>query len=440
MTKITDAQSPKEFAEVWDKNHISNKPASNNRHKDVQDYLEKLKTLGIKVEEVGKSYEEREIYQVEWGKGKTKVFMWSQMHGDEPTATPALMDMFAFLQTNLKKKKWVRELEKTLTIRAIPMLNPDGAEKFKRRNAQNIDINRDTVNLETPEGRLLLKLRNEWQPDIGFNLHNQQELTTVGNTTNQASISVLAVAANPETPLSEDQYRNRRICSLIVQALNQFIKGNIAKYDDGYTPNAFGDTFSDLGTATILIETGGLHGKDEMYLIKLNFIAFLTALQSLVDGSEKTADIKIYENLPENSGGRLHNYIFRNASVVRLVEAKKDFEEDESETDKTEPEKVYKTTIADVAINRRRRRAEITNPPIYVRRFGDLSNHKGLTEFNVKGYYIISTYGLIQNGRGGDFLFYKTTRKLDWSAENFTTKYKPDAVFSRGKWTKPLPK
>ena len=83
-------KTPKEFADEWDKHHISKILPSNARHKDVQNYLEQLKKLGIKVEEVGRSYANREIYQMEWGKGKTKVFMWSQMHGDEPTATSAL--------------------------------------------------------------------------------------------------------------------------------------------------------------------------------------------------------------------------------------------------------------------------------------------------------------------------------------------------------------
>ncbi len=442
MSQITDAQTPKDFAEIWEKTHISNKPASNNRHKDIQNYLEMLKKLGVKVEEIGKSFEEREIYRVEWGKGKTKIFMWSQMHGDEPTATPALMDMFAFLQANRNKLSWVKKLEEKITIRAIPMLNPDGAERFQRRNAQNIDINRDTINLETPEANILLKQRSEWQPDIGFNLHNQQELTSVGDTFKQAAISVLAVAANPETPVSEGQKRNRRITSLIVQALEQFIKGNIARYDDSYTPNAFGDTFSDLGTPTILIETGGLHGKDEMYLTKLNFVAFLTALQSIATGSEKNADPSIYENLPENSSEKIYNYIFRNAAVVRLVESKNSGTKKDPEniSEKiSEPEKVFETKIADVAVNRLRRRAEIPDPPIIVSTIGNLSNQKGLTEFNVKGFYIITTEGLLKNG-GGDLLFYKTTGKLDWNAEDFTNKYKPDAIFSNGKWVKPLPK
>lgn len=453
MTNITDAQTPGEFAAVWEKTHISNKPASNNRHKDIQNYLEQLKKLGVKVEEIGKSFEKREIYRVEWGKGKTKVLMWSQMHGDEPTATPALMDMFAFLQKNRKKLKWVERLEKTLTIRAIPMLNPDGAELFQRRNAQNIDINRDTINLKTPEANILLKQRNEWQPDIGFNLHNQQELTSVGDTLKQATISVLAVAANPETPVSEGQKRNRRITSLIVQALEQFIKGNIGSYDDSYTPNAFGDTFSDLGTPTILIETGGLHEKDEMYLIKLNFIAYLTALQSLVDGSEKNADVSIYENLPENKSGNLHNYIFRNATVVQFVEPVEKSEnkelnnENESKESgnnklnkKPKVEKIFKPLIADVAVQRVRRRDEFKNQPTFISRIGELKNHRGLTEFDVQNYYIISDEGFIKEGIYGKLLFYKITKNIDWNAEDFQNKFPPDAVFSNGKWLKPLPK
>jgi murein tripeptide amidase MpaA len=168
----TTAQTAKDFAADWDKQHFSKILPSNLRHADLKKQLDETKKLGLKIEEVGRSYDNREIYQIEWGKGATKVFMWSQMHGDEPTATPALLDMFVYLQKN-RSKTWVKELENNLTIRAVPMLNPDGAELFQRRNLQGIDINRDAAALETPEGRLMKKLRDEWSPHIGFNLHNQ---------------------------------------------------------------------------------------------------------------------------------------------------------------------------------------------------------------------------------------------------------------------------
>lgn len=441
MTNSTDAQSPKSLAAIWEETHISTKFPSNVRHKDLEKYLEQLKKLEIDVSEIGHSFDKRAIYQINWGKGKTRVFLWSQMHGDEPTATSALIDMFAFLQKNRNRLKWIKQLEETISIRAIPMLNPDGAEAYKRRNSQGIDINRDARALETPEAALLMKIHNEFKPDIGFNLHNQQELTTVGDTTNQASISILAVRANPKVELSEAQNRNTRICALIVRALDQFIKGNIASYEDEYTENAFGDTFSDMGTPVILIETGGLFEKDEMYLTKLNFVAFLTALRSLSDGSEANADTQPYEDLQENGGGKLHNFIFRNATVVSFEEVKKETNKESADSDEeTMPEKpvekpkVFKPYVADVAMNRERRRAEITNPPIFVKQIGMLTGHRGLTEYDIDGYYIYAGNGVVKNGRAGEFLFFKNTRKIDWNAENVKTKFPPDAIFARGKW------
>jgi hypothetical protein len=61
----------------------------------------------------------------------------------------------------------------------------------------------------------------------------------------------------------------------MITALNKFIPGYIGRYDDEYNPRAFGDRISEWGTPVILIETGALHGKDEMFLVKMNFIANL---------------------------------------------------------------------------------------------------------------------------------------------------------------------
>ena len=377
-------QTPQEFADIWEEQHISTLQPSLVRHKDLQDYLEKLKKLGLAVNEVGKSYAGREIYQLEWGKGKTKIFMWSQMHGDEPTATSALMDILAFLQNNRDKLAWVKKLEKTITLRAVPMLNPDGAELFQRRNLQGIDINRDAVNLQTPEGQLLKKLRDSWKPEIGFNLHNQNPMTTVGNSNKQASISFLAVSGDPEGKSDAGHIRSKRISAVMLQALNNFIKGHIGRYDDEYNPRAFGDRISEWGTPVILIETGALHGKDELFLVKMNFIAYLTALQSIASGSEKYADPKIYDKLPFNGSGNLYSVIFRKANVVNFAEKDEPF-------------------LADVGLNAQRRRADETRPT-FVQDIGDLSIYTGLDEYDVSDYYLAVPNGLLKTAHAVNFL------------------------------------
>ena len=146
----TYSQTADKLAELWEKGHIVTIFPSDIRHADLKKYLDVLKKQGVTVNEVGRSNANREIYQMEWGKGPLKVFMWSQMHGDEPTATAALIDMFAFLQ-NHHEKDWVKRIAETMTIRAVPMLNPDGQEMYQRRNLQGIDVNRDALDLKTPE-------------------------------------------------------------------------------------------------------------------------------------------------------------------------------------------------------------------------------------------------------------------------------------------------
>ena len=161
LSMTVSSQTPEKFAEIWDKEHVSNISPSDVRHADLKKYLDGLRKLGLKVDQVGFSNASREIYQVEWGRGPLKVFMWSQMHGDEPTATSALIDLFTVLHKE-RDRDWVKKLDETITLRAVPMLNPDGADMYQRRNLQGIDINRDAVDLKTPEARLLKKLRDDW--------------------------------------------------------------------------------------------------------------------------------------------------------------------------------------------------------------------------------------------------------------------------------------
>ncbi len=101
--------------------------------------------------EAGRSVEGRPIYAVRFGHGPMRVLLWSQMHGDEPTATMAIADIFTFLAAS--SDPLVERLDSRLTVVFVPMLNPDGAERFQRRNVMGIDINRDARELVTPEGQ-----------------------------------------------------------------------------------------------------------------------------------------------------------------------------------------------------------------------------------------------------------------------------------------------
>ena len=415
LTLQAFAQTAAELSEIWDKEHVSNMLPSNVRHKDLVKYLDDLKKLDVRVNEVGRSAQGREIFQIEWGKGPKRVFLWSQMHGDEPTATSALIDMFTFLQKN-RDKEWVKAIEQNLTIRAVPMLNPDGAEVYQRRNSQGIDINRDAKNLVTPEARLLKLLRDSWQPEIGFNLHNQQGLTTAGSTHKQAAISFLVVYGDEAKTMTPGHDRNRRLVVAMNQAISNFIPGHIGRYGDEWSPTAFGDNFSAWGTPVILIETGALNGKDEMFLVKMNFISIMTAMKLLADGGFSAFNPEDYELIPNNSSGRIMHFIFRNATMI----------------DRSNPEA---TVIGDIGTNLERRRAEQLQPTV-IRQIGDLSAVSGLEEYDASEFNVTGRFQPLKTGTFGELLFYKKGREVNWASPDIEKEFPPDAIFSLGKWVK----
>ena len=108
------------------------------KHQDIVPLIEKLKGQ-FRVRKVEASVEGRAIYMVSTGEGKQSVLLWSQMHGNESTATMALLDIFKFFSGNDELNDLRKLLNENLTLHFIPMLNPDGAEKFQRRNAYGFE-------------------------------------------------------------------------------------------------------------------------------------------------------------------------------------------------------------------------------------------------------------------------------------------------------------
>jgi hypothetical protein len=264
---------------------------------------------------LGTSQEGREIIRFSFGKGPVVVLLWSQMHGDEPTATLALMDIFSFLGAQAGNP-WVAELRDHVTVHAIPMVNPDGAERFRRFTASGIDMNRDARSLSTPEARILREAQRALKPDFGFNLHDQG-LSSVGTSSRIAAISLLAPAVDDARTMPHVRVRAARLAALIARQLREFVPGSVATYEDAYEPRAFGDGMQSWGTSTVLVESGQWPGDPEKKLIrKLNFVVILSALRAISDGSYQDGDLDDYHALEKN-GKRAYDVIIRGVDVTR---------------------------------------------------------------------------------------------------------------------------
>ena len=284
---------------------------------------------GFQVEEIGRSVEDRPLRHVSWGKGKTSVFLWSQMHGDESTASMALADLFRFLSEH-PEHPLVQRLRERTSLHFMPIVNPDGAARFQRRNAQGVDINRDARARATPEGRALHDLRERLKPDFGFNLHDQDVGTRAGDSDRATAIALLAPAYNEAREVNALRARAIEVSVAIRAVLEPYISGRIAKWDDTFNPRAFGDLTAKAGVSTILIESGGIEGDlQKQQLRKLNFLALAGALDAIATGSHAGLPHELYTNLPENgrtwadlrvSGGTLAIPGMPQAKVDVLVE------------------------------------------------------------------------------------------------------------------------
>ncbi|MFD2513581.1 M14 family zinc carboxypeptidase [Pontibacter locisalis] len=312
MAERTNLQ-PKAFYEQH--NNFKEKAITNRRfkHKDIVPLLEQLKQSHLfEVEVIGKSVEQRDIYMVKAGTGKTKVMLWSQMHGDESTATMALFDLINFLQGSDGLDSVRQDILQNTTLYIIPMLNPDGAERFIRRNALQIDLNRDALRLQSPEAVLLKHMRDSINPEFGFNLHDQSRYYTVGNTSKPATISFLAPAFDYAQTVDTVRARAMRTIVGMNEALQQLIPGQIAKYSDEHEPRAFGDNIQKWGTSVILIESGGYNEDPEKQEIrKLNFAAIISALQLIASEGYKSYILEDYYIIPENERN-LFDLVIRN--------------------------------------------------------------------------------------------------------------------------------
>jgi hypothetical protein len=310
--------SPQDLARIWDGEHVSPPLPPLLDHAEVQRRLRALSERSadlFHIESVGQSVEGREIDLVTVGQGPRRVLLWSQMHGDEPTATAALFDIFEYVDRHRNDDN-VRRLLSSLTLYVIPMLNPDGAERFQRRNAQGIDVNRDALRLQTPEGRALKAVRDRFNPSVGFNLHNQNWRTSVGDPPRAASISLLSVAYNKEKTTNAGRRLTKKLCAVIRYALEPFASGQIGRYDDDFEVRAFGDNITLWGTPVVLIETGPYPSSDpDPPLVRMNFVAILSALDSLATGRVDRADESRYESLPVNQS-RMLTVLVHNATVV----------------------------------------------------------------------------------------------------------------------------
>ena len=270
---------------------------------------------GLSRDEIGRSAEGRPLYAIRFGHGPVRVLLFSQMHGDEPSHTMGLADLFSYFAREPDDER-VRIIAEGLTVVAVPMLNPDGAERFVRTNAQGLDINRDARAWAAAELRALRGLHERLRPDFVLNLHDQDVRKRVGESDRMTALALLATPRSPEMEDDEQRTRGKRLCSAIRRAVEPVAEGRIARFPEEYNPTGSGEYMQRSGSVCVLVECGFWPDDPEkQFLRKLSFVALLGALEALADGSYARVPAEEYESLEENDT-RVFDLLIRGGTVV----------------------------------------------------------------------------------------------------------------------------
>lgn len=277
----------------------------------IEPLLQKLNTNNqLKI--IGKSVLGKSIYSYQIGEGKTRIFLWSQMHGNESTTTKALFDFLNVLQSG---SDLAQQLLNSFTFYSIPMLNPDGAKLYTRENANKVDLNRDSNELTQPESKLLRAVFESFNPDYCFNLHDQRTIFGVSNTGKPATLSFLAPSYNQEREINESRLKAINLIASINEVLQEYLPNQIGRFDDSFNINCIGDKFQYLGVPTLLFEAGHFPNDYEREETrKYVFMALISSFTTLHENVIVSNGISKYLNIPQNKVV-FYDFMYKNIKI-----------------------------------------------------------------------------------------------------------------------------
>ena len=277
----------------------------------IEPVLEKLKS-SFDVGVYGQSVLGKPIYSIKAGQGMTRVFMWSQMHGNESTTTKAVFDFLNLLKSD---DETAVKLKNKFSFFILPIVNPDGAELYTRENAIKVDLNRDSVNLSQPESKLLRHAFEEFNPHYCYNMHDQRTIFGVDDTGQPATISFLAPAYNDAREINDTRQEAINIIAAMNNTLQQFIPGKVGRFDDGFNINCIGDMLQSQNVPTILFEAGHYPLDYEREITrKYVFFALLSGFNSIYENVIVVNKNSDYFNIPQNKIN-FYDIIYKNIKI-----------------------------------------------------------------------------------------------------------------------------
>lgn len=145
-------------------------------HQDILAFVDALAAGSSRIERgtLGQSVEGREIPYLRISAGefgadrdnRTLALIFALQHGNEHSGLEGTLEMALELARGDHD-----ELLAHTDLLVVPSVNPDGADRYQRRNAADVDLNRSHLILDGVEVEALRELFHRWEPEVTLDIH-----------------------------------------------------------------------------------------------------------------------------------------------------------------------------------------------------------------------------------------------------------------------------
>lgn len=265
----------------------------------------------VETHHAGLSGEGRNLTYATVGTGDTVVWLQARIHGNELHSTEAVLQILQKLGGNSASARALRE---ELTIVAIPLYNPDGAEANIRQSTTptRTDLNRDWENFVQPESAAWWRVFAEVDPNLGLDLHHMSEAPRVEDTDDLNQFQIGTFTVDPSRLLPSQADLARQMTEVSLDALDGFGQTHVARYPDidittavlsrmvlgGTAPEGEDPSSQERIDGVIFFEARSVGQKSNGYLEQLFIRPTMAVLEAAADGSLYTSDWESYDALP----------------------------------------------------------------------------------------------------------------------------------------------
>jgi hypothetical protein len=178
-----------------------------------------------------------------------------------------------------------------------------------------VDLNRDSQDLSQPESKVLRATFEDFKPDFCFNLHDQRTIFGVADSGKPATVSFLAPAYNEAREINDSRLKAINLIAGINEVLQQYIPGQIGRFDDSFNINCIGDTFQYLGVPTVLFEAGHFpKDYDREETRKIIFMALISSFEIINENDIVVSKLDNYLSIPQNKVV-FYDFIYKNIKI-----------------------------------------------------------------------------------------------------------------------------